>query len=472
MEKQTIGQFLSALRRSNGYTQQEVAEKLSVSNKTVSCWERDAYSPDISLIPAIAELYGVSCDEILRAKRIQQINATEGSQQSNADKAEKEASAIFAHKVATYENSQKIAIAAILFAAVAAIIVAVITQQLTDVRLWAFAIGVPALSLCIFLLILINYRLNFAVSDDERAFETKKRMYRRKNLALNLLIVALCAFIPCGIYISYNFKYYLYGIAFAVIAGMAIVIAELVRRIKKPQYYSPLPLKAKKALLALYCVLFIVALAGTFAYKLVLNANRPLYYPYEERIIVCKDIDELQEYLERNTVPDYYTIEVDEPSGDYNQIAIYSVSADKFNEDDFASFGSFSVTSEDNGLTYKIYVIYRTLNIEYTYKDPESGEKKTDTRRIVLYNENCQADSIKKKSDGSYELHTPLYLYHERKTARASDEKDYKTLLFGAITAAGVLAVFGAAYAATVISVKKRERQKTADEGPETNDNR
>ena len=45
MEKQTIGQFLSALRRSNGYTQQGVAEKLGVSNKTVSCWERDAYSP-------------------------------------------------------------------------------------------------------------------------------------------------------------------------------------------------------------------------------------------------------------------------------------------------------------------------------------------------------------------------------------------------------------------------------------------
>lgn len=69
MEKQTIGQFLSALRRSTGYTQQDVADKLGVSNKTVSCWERDASCPDISMIPAIAELYGVTCDEILRAKK-------------------------------------------------------------------------------------------------------------------------------------------------------------------------------------------------------------------------------------------------------------------------------------------------------------------------------------------------------------------------------------------------------------------
>ena len=70
MEKQTIGQFLSALRRSTGYTQQDVADKLGVSNKTVSCWERDASCPDISMIPAIAELYGVTCDEILRAKNL------------------------------------------------------------------------------------------------------------------------------------------------------------------------------------------------------------------------------------------------------------------------------------------------------------------------------------------------------------------------------------------------------------------
>ena len=126
MEKQTIGQFLSALRRSNGFTQQEVAEKLGVSNKTVSCWERDSYSPDISVIPAIAELYGVTCDEILRAKRDPSLRAysdVESNDKAVAhyERAEKEASAIFDNILARHENTQKIAVLSTVFATIAAI---------------------------------------------------------------------------------------------------------------------------------------------------------------------------------------------------------------------------------------------------------------------------------------------------------------------------------------------------------------
>lgn len=70
MERRTIGAFLSALRKANGMTQQEVADKLNVSNKTVSKWERDEGYPEIMMLPAIAELYSVSVDEILRGERI------------------------------------------------------------------------------------------------------------------------------------------------------------------------------------------------------------------------------------------------------------------------------------------------------------------------------------------------------------------------------------------------------------------
>lgn len=70
MDKKTIGTFLSALRKANGMTQQEVADKLNVSNKTVSKWERDEGYPEIMMLPAIAELYSVTVDEILRGERI------------------------------------------------------------------------------------------------------------------------------------------------------------------------------------------------------------------------------------------------------------------------------------------------------------------------------------------------------------------------------------------------------------------
>lgn len=70
MENNRMGEFLAALRKSKGYTQQEVADTLGVSNKTVSSWETGASCPDISMLPVLAELYGVTCDELIRGKRM------------------------------------------------------------------------------------------------------------------------------------------------------------------------------------------------------------------------------------------------------------------------------------------------------------------------------------------------------------------------------------------------------------------
>lgn len=65
MADMTTGQFLSSLRKTKGFTQQNVADALNVSNKTVSGWERDVALPDANILPMLAELYEVSCDELL-----------------------------------------------------------------------------------------------------------------------------------------------------------------------------------------------------------------------------------------------------------------------------------------------------------------------------------------------------------------------------------------------------------------------
>lgn len=67
--KQTMGEFLETLRKASGFTQLEVAEKLGVSNRTVSSWETDRTAPDLLILPAIADLYGVTVDELLRGER-------------------------------------------------------------------------------------------------------------------------------------------------------------------------------------------------------------------------------------------------------------------------------------------------------------------------------------------------------------------------------------------------------------------
>ena len=65
MSKQTTGEFMATLRKANGYTQADVAEKLNISNRTLSSWETDRTLPDVLMLPAIADLYGVTVDELL-----------------------------------------------------------------------------------------------------------------------------------------------------------------------------------------------------------------------------------------------------------------------------------------------------------------------------------------------------------------------------------------------------------------------
>lgn len=69
MDNQNIGAFLKSLRVAKGYTQQEVADKLYLSAKTISKWETGEGIPDVSTLPSLADLYGVTIDEILRGKK-------------------------------------------------------------------------------------------------------------------------------------------------------------------------------------------------------------------------------------------------------------------------------------------------------------------------------------------------------------------------------------------------------------------
>ena len=59
-----IGNNIKQLRQRNNLTQDQVAEKLGVSYQAVSKWENHANTPDIALLPQIANLFGVSIDAL------------------------------------------------------------------------------------------------------------------------------------------------------------------------------------------------------------------------------------------------------------------------------------------------------------------------------------------------------------------------------------------------------------------------
>ena len=70
----SIGKMISLLRKEKGMTQSELAEKMNVTDKAVSKWERDLSCPDINTISKLADVLEVSVDELLQAKKKEYSN--------------------------------------------------------------------------------------------------------------------------------------------------------------------------------------------------------------------------------------------------------------------------------------------------------------------------------------------------------------------------------------------------------------
>ena len=73
MDQIKIGIFLKELRKEKGLTQEQLAEVLNVSNRTVSRWETGSNMPDISMLVEIAVFYDVSIPEIVQGERESEI---------------------------------------------------------------------------------------------------------------------------------------------------------------------------------------------------------------------------------------------------------------------------------------------------------------------------------------------------------------------------------------------------------------
>lgn len=106
MEKKTMGSFMAALRKAKGLTQQEVADILMVSNKTVSKWERDEGCPEIMMLSPIAELFEVTVDELLNGERI----IKEKDEEKQSRKTEQTARYMLTKAVARFKNLSTVGI--------------------------------------------------------------------------------------------------------------------------------------------------------------------------------------------------------------------------------------------------------------------------------------------------------------------------------------------------------------------------
>jgi len=228
MEKKTIGKFISALRRANGMTQKELAELLYVSDKTVSRWECDECTPDLSLIPAIADIFGVTADELLRGERKSREECADVGVAASAAgvKSDKQFRTMLRRRGTAYENLTWISFG-ILFCG---LITAMICNLFFSGALGFFlsAIFIAAAVIC--QVCFVKNTLFPTDEDDERLDDYRKYNTSAIHRAIPLYIAAAVMFIallPMAVitdaYTGMDFSAW---ILFTLIAGgIALIVA-------------------------------------------------------------------------------------------------------------------------------------------------------------------------------------------------------------------------------------------------------
>lgn len=67
--RKTLGRLISETRKAKGMTQLELAQKLNVTDKAVSKWERDLSCPDVNFFPQLAEVLGLTLEELMQGQK-------------------------------------------------------------------------------------------------------------------------------------------------------------------------------------------------------------------------------------------------------------------------------------------------------------------------------------------------------------------------------------------------------------------
>lgn len=70
MDQIKIGKFIATLRKEKGLTQEQLGDKLGVTNKTVSRWENGNYMPDVEMLSLLSKEFGVTINELIIGERL------------------------------------------------------------------------------------------------------------------------------------------------------------------------------------------------------------------------------------------------------------------------------------------------------------------------------------------------------------------------------------------------------------------
>ena len=82
MDLDKIGKFIALSRKNKRLTQEQLAEKLGVTNKTISRWETGKYMPDLSLLKPLSDELGITLNELLSGEKLEKEKILEKTEKS------------------------------------------------------------------------------------------------------------------------------------------------------------------------------------------------------------------------------------------------------------------------------------------------------------------------------------------------------------------------------------------------------
>lgn len=159
MDQVKIGKFIQEMRKKQSLTQRELAEKMNISDKTVSKWETGNGLPEVGLMPPLCELLHIDVNELLSGEKLDEKRYYKKAEENIMDLLKERA-----------ESKKKIIIAAIIVAiTLLAGITLVMLSGLLEMAIWLRVV------LCViaFLIIATGIGLACVLDKDAGTFECK-----------------------------------------------------------------------------------------------------------------------------------------------------------------------------------------------------------------------------------------------------------------------------------------------------------
>lgn len=82
MDQVKIGKFIAQCRNEKNITQEELGEKLGVTNKTISRWENGHYLPDIEMMQLLSKEFSISINELISGEKIKDLDYKEKAEEN------------------------------------------------------------------------------------------------------------------------------------------------------------------------------------------------------------------------------------------------------------------------------------------------------------------------------------------------------------------------------------------------------